>query len=123
MRYEAIIIGAGPIGIETAAAFKQAGVRYLHFEAGQIGQTFLSWPRNTLFYSSPEWIAIAGVPIHTPEQFRITGEVYLAYLRTVVETVGLDIRTYEKVVDIKGRQGDFWITTEKRGRATRVELQ
>lgn len=116
MRYEAIIIGAGPIGIETAAAFKQAGINYIHFESGQIGQTFLSWPRNTLFYSSPEWIAIAGIPIHTPEQFRITGEVYLSYLRTVVESLGLDIRTYERVVDIRGRLGDFWVITEKRGR-------
>ena len=38
-RVEVAIVGAGPIGLELAAALKAAGVDYLQFEAGQIGQT------------------------------------------------------------------------------------
>ncbi len=115
MHTEVIIIGAGPIGLEAAAVLKRNKINYLHFDAGQIGHTFLKWPRNTLFYSSPEWIAIAGIPIHTPEQFRITGEQYLAYLRQVAEILDLQVHTYERVVDISGSKGDFTVTTDARG--------
>ena len=33
------IIGAGPIGLELAVAFKRAGIDYVQFDAGQIGST------------------------------------------------------------------------------------
>ena len=115
MHTEVIIIGAGPIGLEAASVLKRHNVSCLQFDAGQIGQTFLKWPRNTLFYSSPEWIAIAGIPIHTPEQFRITGEQYLAYLRQVAELLDLQVHTYEAVIDISGKKDDFTVITEKRG--------
>ena len=115
MHTEVIIIGAGPIGLEAASVLKRNNMDYLQFDAGQIGHTFLKWPRNTLFYSSPEWIAIAGIPIHTPEQFRITGEQYLAYLRQVAEVLDLHVHTYERVVDISGSKGNFTVSTEKRG--------
>jgi thioredoxin reductase (NADPH) len=117
---DAAIIGAGPIGIELAGAFKRAGYSYLHFETGQIGQTITQYARFARFFSSPERLAIAGIPIQTPEQEQVTGEVYLAYLRSVVEILDLDIRTFERVVSAApispedgGTQG-FLITTEVR---------
>ncbi len=115
MKTDVIIIGAGPIGLEAAAVLKRGGVDYIHIEAGQIGETFMKWPPDTLFYSSPEWIAIAGMPIHTPEQFRITGEQYLAYLRQVAEYVDLQVQTYERVTGITGEKGNFSVDTERRG--------
>lgn len=114
METDVAIIGAGPIGIEMAAILKKSEIDYLHFEAGQIGNTFLKWPPGTYFYSTPEWVAIAGIPIHTHEQFRLTGEMYLSYLRTVIETYELDVRTYEKVISINGQKGDFTLTTQNR---------
>ena len=109
--YDMAIVGAGPIGLEIASVMKRAGVDYVHFEKGQIGASMMWWPRNTVFFSSPEWIAIAGVPIHTAGQEQITGESYLAYLRTVVETLDLDVKTYEAVEDITGTDGDFTLST------------
>jgi len=111
MIYDAILIGAGPIGIEMASVFKRAGISYLHLEAGALGETITRWPRDTQFFSSPEWIAIAGVPIQTRGQEIVTGEQYLAYLRQVVEIFDLDIRTYERVTAIAGSVGDFRVTT------------
>jgi thioredoxin reductase (NADPH) len=111
---EVIIVGAGPIGIEFASVLKRLEVPYMHLEAQQIGSTIFSWPRNTRFFSSPERIAIAGVPIQTVHQEQLTGEHYLAYLRGVVELLDLDIRTYERVVDIAGRKGDFAVVTQSR---------
>lgn len=92
-----IIIGAGPIGIELAALLKRAGAEYVHLEAHQIGHTISQWPRETQFFSSPERVALAGVPVHSPNQQSLTGEMYLSYLRSLVELLELEIHTYEPV--------------------------
>ncbi len=97
MTHDVAIIGAGPIGLELAIALKQAGIDHLVFDGGQIGETILNWPPNTHFFSSPERIAIAGVPIPNLDQTKITGEAYLAYLRCVVLQFDLKVNTYEKV--------------------------
>ena len=106
------IIGAGPIGLEVAASLQRAGVEYLHFDAGQIGQTISWWPRNTPFFSTSERIAIAGIPIQNNHQQRITGEDYLAYLRAVVEQLDLKARTYEPVVGVERQDKGFLLRTK-----------
>ncbi len=77
---EVAIVGAGPIGIELAVALKRAGIDYLHFDARQIGYTISWFAPQTRFFSSNERIAIAGVPLVTPDQTKCTREQYLAYL-------------------------------------------
>ncbi|MFP4222856.1 MAG: NAD(P)-binding domain-containing protein [Phycisphaeraceae bacterium] len=108
-----IIVGAGPIGLELASVLKRMAVDYLHFDAGQIGQTISWYPRQARFFSGPERIAIAGVPLQTPDQAKATREQYLAYLRGVVEQFDLEVQTYQRVKDIE-RQGDgFVVRTAK----------
>ncbi len=104
---DTVIIGAGPIGIELAAALKRAGMDYLHLEAGQIGATMQWWAPGTRYFSSPERIAIAGVPLVVADQEKANREHYLNYLRTVVGTFGLDIETYTRVVRIERHSGSF----------------
>ena len=95
------IIGAGPLCIELAVALKRASIPHLHFDAKQIGYTISWFPPQTRFFSSNERIAIAGVPLQTPDQMKCTREQYLAYLRCVVQQFDLKINTYEPVVDIR----------------------
>jgi thioredoxin reductase (NADPH) len=93
----AAIIGAGPIGLELAVAFKQAGIDYIHFDAGQIGSTMQWYPLEMIFHSNAERLAIAGVPIQVPDQQKPKREEFLAYLRAVVQQFDLEIRTFERV--------------------------
>src|SRR3954467_2352952 len=109
------VVGAGPIGLEWAVALKKAGVDYQQFDARQIGYTVSWFPPQTRFFSSNERIAIAGVPLQTPDQTKCTREQYLTYLRTVVEQFDLRINTYERVVGIDRQpNGQFVITTTRR---------
>jgi len=110
--YEVIIIGAGPIGIELALALKEAGVDYLHLDAKQVGYTMTWWPRNTNFFSTPERVAICGIPLQSTHQGRTTGEEYQVYLRSIVETFNLPINTYEKVVELTHHEMGFHLRTE-----------
>src|SRR4051812_47435641 len=101
------IIGAGPIGLELAVALKKAGIDYLHFDAKQIGYTISWFAPHTKFFSSNERIAIAGVPLDTPDQNKATREQYLTYLRTIVKQFDLDVHTYEPVTGIQKVADDF----------------
>src|SRR3954470_4975487 len=100
-RAEVAIVGAGPIGIELAVALKRNGIDYLQFDARQIGYTISWFPPQTRFFSSNERIAIAGVPLQTPDQFKATREEYLAYLRSIVLQFDLKIKAYCPVVGIE----------------------
>ncbi len=121
------IIGAGPIGLELAVACKRAGLDYLQFDKRQIGQTIFWFPPQTRFFSSPERIALAGVPLQTADQSKATREEYLAYLRALVLQFDLDVRTYERVLAIERDGAGFTIRTQRAGadhayRARRVVL-
>jgi thioredoxin reductase (NADPH) len=117
------VIGAGPIGLELAVALKQAGIDYVQIDAGQIGSTIEWYPPQMLFHSSSDRLALAGLPIQTANQQKITREEFLAYLRALVQYFGLTVRTYERVVDIKKSPDGFELqTTAGRLRADIVVL-
>ncbi|HEX8323344.1 MAG TPA: NAD(P)-binding domain-containing protein [Tepidisphaeraceae bacterium] len=120
--HEVAVVGAGPIGLELAVALKRAGIDYVQFDAKQIGHTMTWWAPQTRFFSSNERIAISGVPLLTPDQSKATREQYLTYLRTVVETFDLQVRTFEPVVGLNKVGDGFELTTRPRGgeRVTRA---
>ena len=115
--YPVAIIGAGPVGLELAAALKRADIDYIHFDKGAIGQTMFWWPPQTQWFSSNERIGIAGVPVTTPDQAKATREQYLAYLRTVAVTHNLQIKTHQPVESIT-REGDGYTLVTRRGDIT-----
>jgi thioredoxin reductase (NADPH) len=119
-RHTVAIIGAGPIGIGIAVACRRAGLDTVHVEAGQIGQEMIGWPPMTRWFSSPERIAIAGVPIQNIDQSKCTREEYLAYLRAVVLQFDLPIRTYERVETLRPDGDGFELATRTHLGATDV---
>jgi thioredoxin reductase (NADPH) len=110
-RTRVAVVGAGPVGLELAIALKRAGVSYVHFDARQIGYTISWFAPQTRFFSSPERIAIAGVPLQTADQSKATREEYLAYLRGVVEQFDLKVRTYVRVISLRRERDGFTLVT------------
>lgn len=111
-----LIVGAGPIGIELAVALKRRGIPYEHVDAAQVGSTIAWYAPQTHFFSSPERIAIAGVPLQTVDQTKATREEYLSYLRAVVQQFDLAIETSQRVTSIRRRAaGGFEVVTSGRG--------
>lgn len=116
---EVAIIGAGPIGVELAIALGRQGVDYILFEASQVGSEFMKWPPSTRFFSTPEHVALAGVPVQNLSQQALTGEEYLAYLRMLVEMFDVNLHNYEPVTAVdKQTDGDFILTTHPRAGTT-----
>ncbi|HWE02504.1 MAG TPA: NAD(P)-binding domain-containing protein [Tepidisphaeraceae bacterium] len=115
LKTEVAVVGAGPIGLELAVALKRAKIDYQHFDARQIGYTVSWFAPGTRFFSSNERIAIAGVPLQTPEQGKATREDYLAYLRGVVQQFDLKVNTYEPIVGIERQEAEFVVKTRPGG--------
>ena len=95
-----VIAGAGPIGIELAVAFTRNAIPFEIFDAGTVGQTISWWAPQTRWFSSNERIAIAGVPLMTPDQAKATREQYLTYLRSIATQFGIHVHCYQPVIDI-----------------------
>ncbi len=117
------LVGGGPIGLELAVALRRAGIEFQIVDAGPIGQTMNWWAPQTRWFSSNERIAIAGVPLETPDQSKATREQYLAYLRSVAKQFDIRVRTYEKAVAIDPRDSGFRVTTEANGVRRQIRCQ
>lgn len=109
---DVLVVGAGPIGLETAAVLSGEGHDVVVVDAGPVGATIArQFPPATRFFTSPERLMIRGWPLPGTTQEKTTGEEYLAYLRMFVVGAGLQVRTFTKVIGIDGVRGDFTVTT------------
>ncbi|MEM1072753.1 MAG: NAD(P)-binding domain-containing protein, partial [Planctomycetota bacterium] len=100
---DAVVVGAGPIGLEVHAALKAAGVSVRHLEAGAIGHTMTWWAPRTKFFSSPDRIAICGIPLSVLGQDKATGDDYVRYLVNVTRQLDLNVETFRAVTGIRKR--------------------
>ncbi|MCH2160900.1 MAG: NAD(P)-binding domain-containing protein [Phycisphaerales bacterium] len=117
---DVLIVGAGPIGLEVAVALRNRGLNTLNVDRGALASQIMAFPPGIRFFSSPERIAIAGVPLQTVNQEKATREEYLAYLRSVALMHELPLRTHEEVVGVEGSKGDFSVRTRTLGGVNRT---
>lgn len=107
------IVGAGPIGLATAAELKKRGLSVIQFDKGCIGKTVEWFPHGMRFYSSPKFLELLDFPLsHGGE--KPTREEYLAYLRAFAQFHDLYVHTYETVTKVEGSKGNFTLSTVKR---------
>ena len=59
---DALVVGAGPIGLEAAIAAKRAGLRARVLEAGAIAHAIVRYPTYMTFFTTSERLEIGGHP-------------------------------------------------------------
>ncbi len=95
-----VIVGAGPIGIACGVEAKRRGIDAVLLEKGCIANSIYAYPPNLVFFSSARQLEIGGVPFvcagHRPTRAEV-----LTYYRRVVEHYELDVRSYQRVEDIR----------------------
>jgi thioredoxin reductase (NADPH) len=106
-----IVVGAGPCGIAVGAAAKKAGLSCALFDRGCVTSSLIGYPYYMTFFSTAVMLEVGGVPFTIPDA-KPTRREALAYYRRVVEHWDLDVRQYEEVVEVAGREGDFRVTTQ-----------
>ena len=113
VRYELIIIGAGPAGLAAAIAAKQAGLNYKVFEKGALVNSLFHFPSQMVFFTTPDLLEIGGLPFVTPHG-KPTRDEALRYYRRVVETFELEIDYGVLVHSVQSDANDdlFTVRTE-----------
>lgn len=110
--YDAVVIGAGPVGLACAIEIRRTGGTVCVVEKGALVNSLVGYPTNMEFFSTPDLIEIGGHPFPTMG-YKPLREEALDYYRRVAFAEGLDLRLYERVTGLEGEAGAFEVVTEK----------
>jgi thioredoxin reductase (NADPH) len=112
--YDIICIGAGPTGLATAIEAKRAGMRPLVIDKDCLCHSIYRYPVNMVFFTTPELLEIGDLPLVCAAEKPTRSEA-LKYYRRAAEHYGLELRLYERVMRVEGRNEDFTVAakTEK----------
>jgi thioredoxin reductase (NADPH) len=106
------IIGAGPIGLATGIALKLRDIPFQIIERGCLVNSLFHYPVNMTFFSTSDRLEIGDIPFishgHKP-----TRSEALEYYRRAAEHYLLPVKLYEEVIDIKGTNNNFTVTTSR----------
>ncbi|PYX18972.1 MAG: YpdA family putative bacillithiol disulfide reductase [Acidobacteria bacterium] len=115
-RADVIVIGAGPTGLACAIEAQRAGFKVIAIDKGCVVNSIYNYPANMSFFTTPELLEIGDIPFSTSRQ-KPTREEALEYYRKVAEHYHLDVRQYQWVKTVMGRDGEFNLTaTDRLGR-------
>ncbi len=108
--YDVVVIGAGPTGLACAIDAKRAGYSTANIDKGCLCNSLYNYPTNMTFFTTPELLEIGDIPFPSAHQKPGRLEA-LEYYRKVAEFYKLDIRQYNTVNRIEGKDGDFHLHT------------
>jgi thioredoxin reductase (NADPH) len=110
MHADVIIIGAGPTGLACAIEAQKAGLKVISLDKGCVVNSIFNYPANMIFFTTPELLEIGDLPFSSanPKPNRLEA---LEYYRKAAEHYSLDIRQYQRVEMVMGKDNDFHITT------------
>lgn len=93
---DAIIAGAGPIGLACAISAVRRGLEPLVIDAGPLAASIVRYPVGMRFFTTPERLEIGGHPLVCAGP-KPTREEALKYYRGVARVEGLRVRTYTRL--------------------------
>ena len=105
-----LIVGAGPAGLAVAIAAKQAGLECEILEKGALVNSIFHFPRNQVFFTTPELLEIGNLPFVTPYE-KPTRPEALRYYRRVAETFALSVTLGEETVSVARSGACFEVAT------------
>lgn len=119
--HDVIVVGAGPVGIACALETQRAGLRTLVIDKGALVNSFLGYPTQMEFFSTPELLEIGGYPFPTL-RYKPTREEAIDYYRRVAQREELTLRLYERVERLDGTAGAYTVHTDQGVHPTRAVI-
>lgn len=109
---DVVIIGGGPVGLACAIEAGRERLRARVIEKGSLVNSIVGYPAQMEFFSTPELIEIGGYPFPVTG-YKPTREDAVEYYRCVTQRENLDVRLYERVLQVNGSRGNFTIVTNR----------
>ncbi len=117
--YDVLVVGAGPTGMASAIEAQRAGFRVVLVDKGCLVNSLYHYPPQMVFFTTPELLEIGDIPFPSAHP-KPTREEALEYYRKVAAHYQLDIRQYERVERVEGRDGDFRVHVRDRNDTQRL---
>jgi thioredoxin reductase (NADPH) len=111
-KLDAVVIGAGPVGLACALEIQRQGLTVAVVDKGALVNSIVGYPTQMEFFSTPELLEIGGHPFPMAS-YKPHREDALDYYQRVAATEKLDLRLYERVTGLRGQAGDFVVETNK----------
>src|SRR3984893_15505089 len=108
--YDIICFGAGPTGLATAIEARRAGMRSLVIDKGTLCNSIFNYPVNMVFFTTPELLEIGDLPLVCAAE-KPTRVEALKYYRKCVEHFELELRLFELIEGLEGKDGNFTVHT------------
>jgi thioredoxin reductase (NADPH) len=113
---DVVVIGAGPTGLACSIEAQRAGFRAMNVDKGCLVNSLFHYPANMTFFTTPELLEIGDIPFPTENHRKPTRSEALEYYRRVTEHYRLEVRQYENVDSVSGRDGEFTVhSTDRTG--------
>lgn len=106
-----VVVGAGPAGLVTLHAAKNAGISALAIDKGPACGALANHPTYMRWFSTCDKLELAGFPFVATEK-NPTRQEYLQYCRAFVKYFGLDIVTYHEVTSVEVKDEGFEVTAQ-----------
>jgi thioredoxin reductase (NADPH) len=118
--FDVLIVGAGPAGISASLRAIENELRHVTLEQDEVGGTVAKYPRQKLVMTSPVEFPMYG----KFKKLELSKEHLLAFWDMVLNRADFNVRTGEKVEDIKKDADDIFTiaTATNRYRARSVVL-
>jgi thioredoxin reductase (NADPH) len=107
------VVGAGPVGLETAIRAARAGLVTRVWDRGALAASVVDYPVNMVFFTTNELLEIGDHPLVSLGP-KATRREALDYYRKVAEREALDIRTYTEVAGIRPGGREFEVLARTR---------
>jgi thioredoxin reductase (NADPH) len=111
-KLDAVVIGAGPVGLACALEIQRQGLTVTVVDKGALVNSIVGYPTNMEFFSTPELLEIGGYPFPMAS-YKPHREDALDYYQRVAASEKLSLRLYERVTGLRGQTGDFVVETTK----------
>jgi thioredoxin reductase (NADPH) len=118
--YEVLIVGAGPAGISASLRAIENKLNHITLEQDEVGGTVAKYPRQKLVMTSPVEFPMYG----KFKKMELSKEHLLAFWDMVLNRTDFNVRTGEKVEDIKKEADGLFtvVTANNRYRSHSVVL-
>jgi len=107
--FDVLVIGAGPTGLACGIEAQRRRLKAVVIDKGCLVNSLFHYPAGMVFFTTPELLEIGDMPFTSAHQ-KPTREEALEYYRKVAQHYRLDVRQYQRVTRVEGKDGGFRIT-------------
>ncbi len=99
MKYNVIVVGAGPAGLSAAMEIKRKGLSVLVLDKGAIVSSIQNFPPSMIFFSTSDLLEIACVPFIASSPHPTRADAVNYYAR-VAKSGGIEFKGNSKVLSV-----------------------